>query len=412
MHILFLDEKDWGKKVPYTIHYLAEHLSQCGHTVWAIDFDDTWERRSFGDWWSPRRERPVSKILAPVQVISPGFVKVAGLSRLSTLATHTWAMLNFLRHKHVDAIVIYSLSNASQALLCSRLFKVPILFHSIDMLAPLIPHEVLVAPGLALERALIRGSDAVLALTPILGRRARALGARRVEIVPNGINLQRLRPELDTHDLREELGLAPDDRVVVFVGTLIRHTGLDSFLHAFGPLAERGVKFVVVGDDVVTKGKELSRIKALTRELGLAESVIFTGLQPADRVPYYINLADVCVSTYPPSEFSRYNITMKVFEYMACERPTVCFNLEGTRSLVPPGHGVIYVDSFEEMAHQIGYLLDDGDVCHEQGNRARHLMEERFSWSRVTDRMEEVLQDVIASRKAGTRCASVSTPYS
>jgi len=169
---------------------------------------------------------------------------------------------------------------------------------------------------------------------------------------------------------------------------------------------------VVLGDDIVTKGKELRRIKALTRELGLTDSVIFTGLQPADRVPYYINLANVCISTYPPSEFSRYNITMKVFEYMACGRPVVCFTLEGTKSLVPPGHGVTYVDSFEEMAQQVGNLLDDGATSREQGDRARRLMEEQFSWSRVTDRMEEVLQDVIASRKASTRCASVSTPYS
>ena len=412
MRILFLDEKSWEKKVPYTIHYFADRLSQRGHKIWAIDFDDTWERRSASDWWSPRRERSITKVVAPVRVISPGFVKIPGLSRLSTLATHTWTILDILRHEQVDAIVTYALSNAPQALLFSRMFEVPLLFHSIDMLAPLIPNRALVGPGLALERVLIRGSDAVLALTPVLGRRAKALGARRVATIPNGVDLQRLRPGLDVRDLREKLGLAIDDRVIVFVGTLIRHTGLDDFLRSFGPLATKGTKLVVVGDDVITKGRELARLKALSRELGLTQHVIFTGLQPADSVPCYINLADVCVSTYPPSEFSRYNITMKVFEYMACGRPTVCFNLEGTRSLVPPGHGVTYVDSFEEMVHQVGCLL--GDVCtsREQGDRARHLMEARFSWSRVTDRMEEVLQDVIASRKASTRCESVSTPYS
>ena len=42
MKILFVDEKDWTKKVPYTIHYLAEHLVKHGHTVIAVDFDDTW----------------------------------------------------------------------------------------------------------------------------------------------------------------------------------------------------------------------------------------------------------------------------------------------------------------------------------------------------------------------------------
>ncbi|HJZ47384.1 MAG TPA: glycosyltransferase, partial [Roseiflexaceae bacterium] len=209
MRILFVDEKDWTKKVPYTIHYLAEQLVKRGHQVWAIDFDDTWRREHALDYYAPRRQRPIAKIdpRAAVELISPGFVKLPALSRISTLATHTWAIARLLRCEKIDCIVTYSISNAAATLALAKLANVPIAFHSIDMLAPLVPHKVLERPAELIERELIRRSDCVLALTPVFGERARTLGARQVAIIPNGVNVDALRPGLETTQLREELGL-------------------------------------------------------------------------------------------------------------------------------------------------------------------------------------------------------------
>src|SRR5262249_5348771 len=288
--------------------------------------------------------------------ISPGFVKLPALSRISTLATHTWAIARLLRCEKIDCIVTYSISNAAATLALAQLANVPIAFHSIDMLAPLVPHKVLERPAELIERELIRRSDCVLALTPTLCQRGRTLWARQVAIIPNGVNVDALRPGLETTQPREELGLG-NDRVVLFVGTITKHVGLDRFLRHFACIPRDGVKLVIVGDDIVTGGRELRRAQAVCRELRIADSVIFTGLQPAQRVPLYINLADVCVSPFPPSTFSRYNITMKVFEYMACGKPTVMFNLAGTQSLVPPGSGgIVYVDSHIDMCLAIDRL--------------------------------------------------------
>ncbi|HJZ46445.1 MAG TPA: glycosyltransferase family 4 protein, partial [Roseiflexaceae bacterium] len=142
--------------------------------------------------------------------------------------------------------------------------------------------------------------------------------------------------------------------------------------------------------------------QAVCRELRIADSVIFTGLQPAQRVPLYINLADVCVSPFPPSTFSRYNITMKVFEYMACGKPTVMFNLAGTQSLVPPGSGgIVYVDSHIDMCLAIDRLLQDDAERARLGAAGRALVAGRFSWDRVGQDLERVLLDLRANRSGG-----------
>jgi glycosyltransferase involved in cell wall biosynthesis len=408
MRILFVDEKDWVKKVPYTIHYLAEHLVKRGHQVWAIDFDDTWRRSHSLDFYARGRQRQAAKIdpRAAVELVSPGFIKLPALSRISTLATHTWAIARLLRRAKIDCIVTYSITNAAATLALGKLANVPVAFHSIDMLAPLVPHRALERPAELIERELIRRADCVLGLTPVFADRARTLGARQVAVIPNGVNVDALRPDLDTKQLREELGLG-NDKVVLFVGTITKHVGLDPFLRHFARIARDGLKLVIVGDDIVTGGRELRRAQAICRELGIADSVIFTGLQPAQRVPLYINLADVCVSPFPPSTFSRYNITMKVFEYMACGKPTVMFSLAGTQSLVPPGTGgVIYVESHAEMCAAIERLLQDAPERAHLGAAGRALVAERFSWDQVTQDLERVLLDLRAGR-AGGRGAAV-----
>src|SRR4029078_4516110 len=135
------------------------------------------------------------------------------------------------------------------------------------------------------------------------------------------------------------------------------------------------------------------------RELGIANSVIFTGLQPAERVPLYINLADVCVSPFPPPTSSRAKITMKVFEYMACGKPTVMFNLAGTQSLVPPGSGgIVYVESHAEMCAAIEHLLQDAPERARLGAAGRALVAERFAWDHVTRDLERVLLELLSGR--------------
>ena len=49
MNILFVHEVDWLKKVVFDIHSLAEALSLRGHRIFAVDYENTWNRDSFYD---------------------------------------------------------------------------------------------------------------------------------------------------------------------------------------------------------------------------------------------------------------------------------------------------------------------------------------------------------------------------
>src|SRR4030042_3101404 len=91
MNILFVHEVDWLNKVVFDIHSLAEALSLRGHTISAIDYENTWQRNRLFDLGSlkTRYFKGVSRALpgSSVSLYRPGFIKIPGLSRLSAAVT-------------------------------------------------------------------------------------------------------------------------------------------------------------------------------------------------------------------------------------------------------------------------------------------------------------------------------------
>ena len=57
MNVLFVHEVDWLSKVVFDIHSLAEALSLRGHHVFAVDYENTWQRKGPFDFGSLRTKR-------------------------------------------------------------------------------------------------------------------------------------------------------------------------------------------------------------------------------------------------------------------------------------------------------------------------------------------------------------------
>ncbi|HUU08005.1 MAG TPA: hypothetical protein VMW61_00610, partial [Dehalococcoidales bacterium] len=92
MNILIIHEVDYLTKVVFDIHFLAEGLSLRGHRVWTIDYENTWRRVSLTDLGTLKTKEinaePRAFPEASVCLRRHGFIKIAGLSRLSAAATH------------------------------------------------------------------------------------------------------------------------------------------------------------------------------------------------------------------------------------------------------------------------------------------------------------------------------------
>jgi D-inositol-3-phosphate glycosyltransferase len=193
---------------------------------------------------------------------------------------------------------------------------------------------------LRIEQDILRRSNAVIAESPASKRhmlQAYEVEAGKIEIIPGGVDIAIFHP-WDRQQVRQSLGLAPEQPVLLFVGRLQPLKGIDILLRAAQVVRQQyaALQVLVVGGGVDMQDEhetqERQRLHALSRELGLAGQVRFIKAQRQDILVQYYVAADVFVM---PSHYESFG--MVVLEAMACGTPVVASNVGGLASTVVHG---------------------------------------------------------------------------
>jgi len=180
-----------------------------------------------------------------------------------------------------------------------------------------------------------RRSDAIAAETEQLKAAlvaARRIAPERITVVPLGVDHSVFHPR-DMQEARSELGLAADATVLLYVGGMDQYHNLSPLLEALREHAPARLELHLVGD-----GEYRHRYEQLA--LGLPIKIVFHGQVPHRRVPLHIAAADVCLAPYHTSGFYQGEVafsTLKIPEYMACERPVISVPSGNIRALITDG---------------------------------------------------------------------------
>jgi glycosyltransferase involved in cell wall biosynthesis len=151
-------------------------------------------------------------------------------------------------------------------------------------------------------------------------------------------------------------------------------------------------RLVLVGD-----GTTRLDMEAHAKDLGITQSVQFTGLLPHADVPKYIAAADIAVVPYPSLKDTIWLSPLKLFEYMASGKAIVASGVgqllevvqDGINSLlVPPG-------DTSEMAKALNQLIEDDDLRLRLGQRARKDAIAKHSWDQYIANLEDLFATVI-----------------
>jgi glycosyltransferase involved in cell wall biosynthesis len=205
-------------------------------------------------------------------------------------------------------------------------------------------------------------------------------GARPHHLARPGVDTERFRPDLPPAITREELGLRPDDFVLVYhgIGHWANLRELFSLYTAVKLLQRRGrrVRLVRLGS---TKpgGVDPRTLQALR------DGEPDLGDLPWRNVAGYLALADAYVQPGAPDDFNRYRLPSKLPEFFAMGRPVVlpACNLgndltDGEEALL------LHEGKALEIAARIEQLLDHSELARRLGQRARSFALEGLSWSR------------------------------
>lgn len=229
------------------------------------------------------------------------------------------------------------------------------------------------------------GAGAATALRATFGR------VRRVEVIPNGIDLGRFaaaRPDpAAVAALR-----AGAEPVIGTLGRLARPKGLDVLLEALPRLRESlpGVRLLVVGDGPMRRGLE-----AQATRLGLAGAVAFAGYRDDVETAY----AAMDVFVFPSR--SRYESQgIALVEAMAMGVPVVGTRVSGIVDVVEDGRTGLLVPPEDPaaLAEAVRRLLADAGLKQALRERARQGLAARFSRETMAARIEALYRDLLAAR--------------
>ena len=190
-------------------------------------------------------------------------------------------------------------------------------------------------------------------------------------VAPLPIDPRRFDPARIERDVRKELGIAPEQFVVIVVARLVSWKRADAVIRAVAAI-ERPIQLLVVGE-----GPEKERLEALAAELGIADRVRFTGRQDP---PPFLAAANLFVL---PSLIE--SLGLVYLEAMMMGLPCIGLKYQPPDVLSAAGEVVLEgevgfcVGDDEELRQRIEQLAADPARCRQLGVRAREVALARYT---------------------------------
>jgi len=230
-------------------------------------------------------------------------------------------------------------------------------------------------------RAMLRGSDHVL--TDTAAEREFLIEAgldhQRITVGGAGIRLEQF-PLRDKQTCRQELGLAADATVLLFLGRKTEYKGLDIALEAFVALQAQAPKLVLLA-----VGPETDYSRALWDRYAGLPGVINHGVVSDETRVSMLNACDCLVL---PSTGEAFGIVF--LEAWAVGKPVIAVRTRSVSSVIGDGWDgyLISPGSASQLAERLLRWVQNPALAEEMGRRGRAKVLNRYSVPRITDVIE------------------------
>lgn len=232
--------------------------------------------------------------------------------------------------------------------------------------------------GKKVEAWLYRRADHVIAVTDAAESIIQQKGNHnRTSVIWNGVDtdlFRKIPSEAWPQDAKKRKGVFR----VGYVGSLGQIHDIKSFIQAAKEVeSDQDIEFMIVGD-----GGQQYQLQNLLETIQ-PNNVYWVGLKPHDDVPAFMSSFDLAVNPIHDSEAFRSIITVKFYEYLACEVPVICLasgiqermaNASGAAIVHPPG-------DWQSLADDVVRLKKHPRELNDLKSNARPFVETHYSRS-------------------------------
>lgn len=196
------------------------------------------------------------------------------------------------------------------------------------------------------------------------------IGCKNIEVIPNGIDLQRFR----------NLDHSKNGFVVMTVARLEKVKGIEYLIRAI-----KNFQLLIIGE-----GSERKNLETLVKELNLQDKVKFLGEIPNQEVPQYLAKASCFVL---PSLKEGFGIV--ILEAMAAGVPVIATNVGGIPDIVEHEHTGILVEkgNAEQIAEAIEKIYSN-EALRETLIRNATSNLEKYNWNNIIQQVLNIYHHV------------------
>lgn len=211
----------------------------------------------------------------------------------------------------------------------------------------------------------------------------------KVDIIPNGIDVSKFDVNVDRNAVRSRFGVAPHEKLILYVGRLVPQKGVEYLIHAAPMIVSRyhDTRFIIVGE-----GWMRDYLQGLANASGYGWKINFTGFLPDPEMVALMKSADVLVV---PSIYEPFGIVP--LEGMAAGVPVVASQVGGMAEIIEHDKTGVYVypRSPESIAWGVTHLLFNQShaqwIVQNALNAARNI----YSWDAIAKKTLQVYEGVM-----------------
>lgn len=243
-----------------------------------------------------------------------------------------------------------------------------------------------------LTKRLILEADQLLSVSKALKKAASAIEQpkKEIKVIYNGCDIDRfVFKEGNRTQIRNELGIAKGDKILIFIGSLSQAKGIFELIAAFTHLNsdKSNLHLLIIGS-----GMARIKIQNYVDSHNIANKVHIIGDRPYNEVPKYLSASDIFA--LPSYNEGLPNV---VLEAMSCSLPVVATRVGGIPEAVENGKSGILVPmkDVDSLIKAIDYLIKNDSVAKEMGIKGRKIIENNFSWYRNAEEVIQIYHDTL-----------------
>jgi glycosyltransferase involved in cell wall biosynthesis len=242
----------------------------------------------------------------------------------------------------------------------------------------------LIAPSLLFNSPYLKLVSISNSLTKFYIKNYKIKSPQKILTKHDGVDLERFITLPPKGELRRELNLSKDKRIICYAGSLYKGRGIELLLSVSKKLPQ-GLLVLIVGGRI----GDLKRYKSIALEMRCT-NVHFTGFILNNAVPKYLAASDVLVMPYqrnakdPSGQvIADFFSPLKMFEYMASGTPIVASDLSVIREILKDRENAILFDPSDERAFldSIKIVLEDRELAHKIARNAQDGVK-KYTWAK------------------------------